>query len=92
MISMVWPLHFSTSYFFIMADPATLLESKTPNSKPRQIATGKKDPPYNYQDLANVEPSSIKNVLIHKRIPSKTLQNKKFPCKLAAMLSDPGKK
>jgi hypothetical protein len=75
-----------------MSDPATLLAAKVPNSKPCQLATAsKKDPPYTYQDFANVEPSSIKNILIHKRIPSKSVQRQKFPCKLAAMLSDPGK-
>eukprot|EP00571_Detonula_confervacea_P010291 CAMPEP_0172299608 /NCGR_PEP_ID=MMETSP1058-20130122/1877_1 /TAXON_ID=83371 /ORGANISM="Detonula confervacea, Strain CCMP 353" /LENGTH=506 /DNA_ID=CAMNT_0013009119 /DNA_START=1 /DNA_END=1521 /DNA_ORIENTATION=- len=71
-----------------MADPATVLASTTPNSKPRQ-QTPKALQTYLYQDFANTEPSALNAGSFHERVPPQSLQSQKLPSKLAAMLSDP---
>jgi hypothetical protein len=73
-----------------MADPATLLASTTPNSKPREQQP-KKVQTYVYQDYANAEPASLNTGAgtCHERVPPQSLQSQKLPSKLGAMLSDP---
>ena len=79
----------ATSSSINMADPATVLASTTPNSKPRQ-QQAKKLQTYLYQDFADAEPSALKTGTCHERVPPQSLQSQKLPSKLAAMLGDPG--
>ncbi|KAL7531617.1 hypothetical protein ACHAXR_004136 [Thalassiosira sp. AJA248-18] len=78
----------SASASINMSDPATVLASTTPNSKPRQQQT-KKLQTYVYQDFANTEPSTLNMGTCHERVPPQSLQSQKLPSKLAAMLCDP---
>ena len=72
-----------------MADPANLLATTTPNSKPRQQSATTLQT-YLYQDFANAEPTALNTGTCHERVPPHSLQSQKLPSKLAAMLSDPG--